>query len=48
MTEMTQQPPIRYELIKTCAQTGARLGIVHRHTVHLKRQHLCQLEHRLL
>ena len=26
---MTNQPPIRYELIKTCAQTGARLGIVH-------------------
>ena len=26
---MTKQPPIRYELIKTCAQTGARLGIVH-------------------
>ena len=23
------QPPIRYELIKTCKQTGARLGIVH-------------------
>ena len=23
------QPAIRYELIKTCAQTGARLGIVH-------------------
>lgn len=29
MTETTKQPPIRYELIKTCAQTGARLGIVH-------------------
>lgn len=28
MTE-TKQLPIRYELIKTCAQTGARLGIVH-------------------
>ena len=27
--KMTKQPPIRYELIKTCAQTGARLGIVH-------------------
>ncbi len=26
--DMTQ-PPIRYELIKTCKQTGARLGIVH-------------------
>ena len=24
-----KQPPIRYELIKTCKQTGARLGIVH-------------------
>ncbi|MGY4112635.1 tRNA guanosine(34) transglycosylase Tgt [Aeribacillus pallidus] len=23
------KPPIRYELIKTCKQTGARLGIVH-------------------
>lgn len=23
------QPPIRYELIKTCKQTGARLGVVH-------------------
>ena len=27
--KMTKQLPIRYELIKTCAQTGARLGIVH-------------------
>ena len=29
LNTMTEQPPIRYELIKTCAQTGARLGIVH-------------------
>ena len=28
-SKMTKQLPIRYELIKTCAQTGARLGIVH-------------------
>ncbi|WP_010288111.1 tRNA guanosine(34) transglycosylase Tgt [Kurthia massiliensis] len=26
---MSQQPPIRYEFIKECKQTGARLGIVH-------------------
>lgn len=26
---MSQQPPIRYEFIKQCKQTGARLGIVH-------------------
>ena len=36
---------IRYEYIKTCKQTGARFGESIRHMVHLKHQHLCQLEH---
>ncbi len=33
---------IRYELIKTCKQTGARLGLSIRLTAHLKRLFLCQ------
>ena len=37
---------IRYELIKTCKQTGARLGRVHTpHGFILIPRHLCQLEH---
>ena len=36
---------IRYEFIKTCKQTGARLVVCIRRTVHLIHQHLCQLVH---
>ena len=35
-------PAVTYEHIKTCKQSGARLGIIHTPTAHLRHPCLCQ------
>jgi len=40
------QPAIRYELLHTCKQTGARLGIVHTPHGSFETPALCLLAHK--